>query len=308
MKNKIDANIWDPDALDAVLVYLYTGEYDELAIVDGDTALGGSRALVPFFDVASHASKWLCAAKQLPAPGLRLASKETVTKVFLSMIQVYFITTEIGLEELRFLVAQKFFGIEQYFIKSEMSAVMAALFAHVDVEDRELRLHMIKRCVVNYNLVKADVQAVTILHHHEFAAWTLGLEMMNDANESNKAVASATASAKQLESAKGEELAKITPKLQKSKNEVENHRTRIANLEAANTEHQATIRGQQTKCEKKNKQPAAADCEQHKIEIRSLLAKCEEKDAFKKQVSQLQNQLRDARADLRNPSTILRCH
>ncbi|ETN46928.1 uncharacterized protein HMPREF1541_01117 [Cyphellophora europaea CBS 101466] len=167
-----DLSLWDPDALDQLLVFLYTGDYDKLALVESPPTSVVQQALVPIN--STKADDWDCVSDGPATTIPDCASMETITRVLTSLILVYTYTGALALEDLTNIVADKFFALAHYLWKSQLSDVLATLFDNVDSDDRELRLKVLERCLANYALVRADADAIRVLEEHEFAAWNLG--------------------------------------------------------------------------------------------------------------------------------------
>ena len=80
----------NPEALDSVLVYLYTDRYDPLAIIAaGPDSKTNKGILVRPRNDTNSTHKWLCAAGTPATAALDSCDNESITHVLSSAIEVY---------------------------------------------------------------------------------------------------------------------------------------------------------------------------------------------------------------------------
>ena len=166
----------EPEVIDQILVFLYTGGvYDDLAVISDETATTKPddestidvRSLRTPIDTTG--AVWRPEHPQPHVTLLEAASKAMVTKVLTTGILVYATATMMDLSDLHDLAVQRFLEKEQYLIKSDLPAVLEALFKHTSPDD-SLRMKIIGRCIENHSVLKDYSKAVEVLHEHEFSA------------------------------------------------------------------------------------------------------------------------------------------
>jgi hypothetical protein len=173
---------FDPNAIDAALVFFYTGDFDELRVVTGEesstntgvTTIATVTGLSPTVTTAN--TPWLTSSLAPFIPVLHNASTAAVTKVFVTLLHVYDFALRQQLPGLLELVPRKFFALEGYLSRTHLAEVLKVLFEVVPEDDVATGLGLMRSYVRNKEVVMGDEEAVKVLEEREFCAWRLSVE------------------------------------------------------------------------------------------------------------------------------------
>ncbi len=156
-----------------MLVYLYTGVYDDLAVIaksedakaeqdvttfdtsspyeeaseqHGSQDPGSQLSTLGLSEAQYHlglsVSPWGCRHYIPEIALLSSASAESITTVLKTGIMVYRCAKMMNLSELQSLAFQRFMEKEQYFLKSRLANILTALYEHTESDDKPLRLEV----------------------------------------------------------------------------------------------------------------------------------------------------------------------
>ena len=196
----------DPAVIDQVLVYLYAGTYDDLAVISKpeenattsepgsqheelsdheDTQEPGSPFEGPWLSEALcilglSDSPWHCRRESRNLPEITVLSSvpaESITVVLSTGIMVYRCAKMMDLTELQSLAFQRFIEKERYFLKSNLANVLTTLYKHTESDDEPLRHEVTDRCVRNHEVLKQHSKdSVRVLEEYEAGAWAIGVK------------------------------------------------------------------------------------------------------------------------------------
>ena len=191
-----------------MLVYLYTGAYDDLAVAaepdqetpggkittaDSNSQHNGISEQQCAETLDNHPSPsghseaayihglselpWVCEHEYTEIARLSSASAKRLTTMLKTGIMVYRCAKMMNLAELQSLASQRFMEKEQYFLSSDFAAVLTTLYKNTELDDKPLRLKVTDRCVRNRQVLNQYSKgSLQVLEEYEAGAWTIGVK------------------------------------------------------------------------------------------------------------------------------------
>ena len=200
--------------IDQLLVYLYTGTYNDLAVLstpDADKANTDSPSQTvpqkrpavddPESDSESDSSsddslpesdllftddegalpiastKWQPAKFGPKATRLASASPADITKVLKTSILVAQCAVMMDLSELVKTAIRAFFRREQYWLRSDFAEVLQIIFSKTASDDSRLRIPLLDRCLQNHSVLDKHPAIIHVIEQHEPTAWHFGVRL-----------------------------------------------------------------------------------------------------------------------------------
>lgn len=161
-----------------MLVYVYTKTYDPVSVLDSGLDPSTTGILIEIEDFTAPVQKWRCATINPECPTLEACGEEDVTRVLISATSLYDMAFELKDDDLATLVAKKFWSLEAFLGRCDLGAVLTTAFELLEPGNRTMRMELVKRCVLNHQLILSQQpEVVKILEEHEPALWVVGIEL-----------------------------------------------------------------------------------------------------------------------------------